>query len=54
MKIENRIRGMVACLVLAIIGFVMFTFDPLREIGLMIIMFSAGFALRETMEGKTE
>ena len=50
MKRENRIRGMLVCLALLFVGFTIFEATAQKELGLMIIMFSAGYALRETLE----
>ena len=49
MKRENRILGLIFCIVLLLMGIVL-TYTVQRELGYLLIMFASGFALRETLD----
>jgi len=53
MKTKNRLRGMIACLVVLLFGLVLQA-TPLRETGLLLMMFAAGYGLRDSLEGEIE
>jgi hypothetical protein len=50
MNREQRYQSMVCIIALVLIGAFLMFFEQLQTTGLLIIMFSAGFALRETLE----
>ena len=54
MKRENRILGMILCIALIFMGVALFSATVTRALGLMLIMFSAGYGLRETLERSKE
>ena len=56
MKRENRLYGMIVCLIIIILSFVIGSIYPsLEKPAYLLLMFSAGYALRETLDGsKTE
>jgi len=54
MKRQNRIRAMLFMLVLIFLGVFLMRWIELQVTGLLLIMFSAGFALRETLEPMPE
>ena len=54
MKRQNRIRGMLSMLVLIFLGTLLMRWIELQVTGLLLIMFSVGFALRETIEPMPE
>lgn len=54
MKVENRLRGMKILLVLLMISLVLMTSEISYHIGIMTLMFCAGYALRETLDRNDE
>lgn len=56
MKRENRLLGMYMILALLLTAFVAFiTFDePFKTLGPMIVLFCAGYALRESLDRNDE
>ena len=54
MKHKNRIRAMLFMPVLIFLGAFLMRWIELQVTGLLLIMFSAGFALRDTLEPMPE
>jgi len=50
MELKHRLYSTLFMLLLLFLGAFLLVFEPLQETGIMIIMFAAGFVLRETLE----
>jgi uncharacterized membrane protein len=54
MKRKNRIRGSLVCLFLVFVSMILMINSNLQEIALLLVMFSGGYMLRETLEERKE
>ena len=53
MNRKNRLRGLIVCIVILFSGMILQA-TPLNEIGMFLIMFSAGYGLRDALDGEIE
>jgi hypothetical protein len=60
MKTKNRLRGIIACFIVLLFGVIFSLFGvilratSLNEMGLLLMMFAAGYGLRDSLEGEIE
>ena len=53
MKQKNRLYGMVLCLIIVCISFIIWNISQdraIQEIATLLVMFASGYALRETLD----
>jgi hypothetical protein len=54
MNRKNRIRGLIVCLVLVFSGMILQFMQGAERLGIMLVLFSGGYALREILEGEVK